>query len=271
MSVPRTWAALLAAIVAVCAAALIAMSTHPAWALIPGVIAVACASSLYARTACAPGRSGEAGGIEAGAVASAIDSILEGETPDVSTLDPRLASALNDVAGRMESLNVELAEMSPSDELTSLAKEGVFNNVLWREFNRAQRYNEPMSLVMLEVERIEEIAGERGQKEKDAILKRVASVILQMVRETDLAARDGEDRFAVIMPQTAEKGALEFSQRLSKSIEEGGAGADGGEAAVTVAMGAASIPGEGVKTAPDLVTKASAALGRARSAGRTPL
>jgi len=259
----RTWAAVLAAFAVVSAAILIVLSRDPAWAVIPGFVAIVCISFLYMRAA--HENKGQANPEK---TAEFITAVLNGEKPDLSSVDPALKGALADLSERIDGLSEEISELSPSDELTSLAKENVFNNVLWREFNRAERYKEPLSLVLLEVEQFEETVEKRGEKEGDRLLKHVASIILQMVRETDLAARYGQERFAVIMPATAQKGALEFAQRLRKAVEEGRIDMNGGSMALSIAIGAASVPGEGIKTAPDLVEKAAASLDAAKSAGR---
>ena len=199
-------------------------------------------------------------------VVKLISAALEGQAPDLTGLPGPLAAAITEVAERIEALTSEVSDLSPRDELTSLAKESVFNNVLWREFNRAERYKEPLSLVLLEVDDFEKFAGDRGRAEADKLLRQVASVILQVIRETDLAARYGDDRFVVVMPQTGLEGAREFIGRLRKAIEAGDGDMNGGSARPRVSAGAASVPGEGVRTAPDLVSRAATALDLAKSA-----
>jgi diguanylate cyclase (GGDEF)-like protein len=85
-----------------------------------------------------------------------------------------------------------------------------------------------------------------------------------MVRESDLAARYGEDRLAIIMPETGHDGAAEFSQRLSRAIEETAVDGNGGGIKVSVSIGLASLPADDVATAPDLVEKAARALEQAK-------
>ncbi len=203
------------------------------------------------------------------ALVKALNDILEGRRPDdLSVFDDEVAAALDRVADRMEYLSREIAEMSPSDEMTSLAKEEVFNNVLWREFNRALRYGKPMSVALVEIDGFEELAGKHGRAAANELMQDAASVLLQMVRETDLAARYGDDRLAVIMPETSAQGAMDFGQRLRKLIGESAAGANLGMGRVTVSVGVATAPTAEVKTAPDLVERAAHALDRAKEGGR---
>ncbi len=200
-------------------------------------------------------------------IVAILKEILDGRRPDMGGVDATLRGSLEEVADRLEGLAGELSELSPSDELTSLAKETVFNNVLWREFNRAQRYKEPLSLVLLEVDDFPRIEKSAGRETADKVLREVAGIVLQVIRETDLAARYGDDRFAVVMPQTALEGATGFIQRLRRAVEEEGISADGIAGSACISAGAATVPADGVNTAPDLVARASAALEAAKAAG----
>jgi diguanylate cyclase (GGDEF)-like protein len=203
------------------------------------------------------------------AVVKALDDILAGRRPEVSSFDEELAAALERIADKLEYLSREIADLSPSDEVTSLVKEEVFNNVLWREFNRALRYGKPMSMALVEIDGFDELRAEQGTAAAMDLLQHIASIVLQMIRETDLAARYGDDRLAVIMPETAKQGALDLGHRLRKSVEEGVGGTQGDSGEVTVSVGISSVPSDRVKTAPDLVEQASAALDRAKQRGRS--
>jgi len=189
-----------------------------------------------------------------------LDKIARGENPDLSKLPESQREAFAALASRMEVLTDEIDELSPRDRLTSLAKEEVFNNVLWREFNRAQRYAEPLSLALVQIDSLASLRESSGQQACDEVLKEVASIVLRMIRETDLAARYGDDRLAIIMPGTDTNGANDFCRRFRRLLDEQGQSLQqvGGE--MEVSVGAASLPEEGTKTAPELVQKAASAL-----------
>lgn len=258
MRVSKTTAAVMAALAVVGLAVLCVVADYWPAAAPLAVSVLICIAFLYIGAASNGAASSESGNLEE--VAKHLESVLDGGRPDPESMDEKVRGPLLALADKLENLSSDLVELSPSDELTSLAKEAVFNNVLWREFNRAQRYGEPMSVVLLETVDLRETVEKQGADEGDRLLKRVASVILQMVRESDLAARYGEDRFAIIMPQTGAQGALEFAHRFRKAMESGAADGDGQGGAPVVALGAASVPNEEIKTAPDLVARASRAL-----------
>lgn len=223
-----------------------------------GIFAIACITALYF-TSMAGSADQALSALDAEKIADILRNMVESQPADLAGLPPELAEPLSRLSARLEVLSDELDELSPRDELTSLAKEEVFNNVLWREFNRSERYDEPMSVVLLSIQDFDNIRESRGAAAADELLREVASLVLRMVRETDLAARYGDDRLAVIMPGTDSQGAGEFAQRFKKDLDESDLGAPG-TAALKVAIGVASLPEEGTKTAPELVKKAAAAL-----------
>ncbi len=231
--------------------------------IIFGLILLVCLTLLYFAAASQPSGNKQSDPYTA-RLAKLLDDMVDGQPVDPADLPEELAEPLRRLSARLEVLNDELDDLSPRDRLTSLAKEDVFNNVLWREFNRSQRYGEPMSVALLEIRDFDQIRRE-GEERADEVLKSVASVVLRMVRETDLAARYGDERLAVIMPGTAYEGAREFAQRFHRELEESAPGAP--SAGLSVAIGVASLPEEGTKTAPELVKKAAAALKAAGNGG----
>jgi len=267
MSCSRIWVTAAAVVAAISTLALMTLSNAQGFGMLVGLVAIVSVAFIYWQTRgvqpqCSAGE--EHAPPTASAIASAIDKTLEGGDPDLSSFDPAVADAVERVADKLDWLAREIVDLSPSDEATSLVKEEVFNNVLWREFNRAQRYKASMSVVLVEINDYEKYSSGHGPDAAGRLVRHVASTILQMVRESDLAARYGEDRLAIIMPETGHDGADEFSQRLSRAIEETAVDGDGGAVKVSVTIGLASVPADDVATAPDLVEKAARALEQAK-------
>ena len=259
----------MAAALAVVAAAILmlaaASGTSVALAVFFGILAIACITVLYFSSVAGPSGQ-EAAAPDVKMIAAALQNMVDSQPVDSEKLPEELAEPLSRLSARLDVLSDELDELSPRDQLTSLAKEEVFNNVLWREFNRSERYGEPMSVALLAIQNFDGIKSGAGEDAADNILKEVASVVLRMVRETDLAARYGDDRLAVIMPGTGRKGASDFAQRFQKELEESDLVVTG-MPRVKVAVGVASLPEEGTKTAPELVKKAAADLRAAGDGG----
>ena len=253
MSGSKTWATVAAAFSVVGIAILSLPLNHPAVKVVVALATFAFVTLLYtiSRAAAQTAENASCAGASSEAIAAAIEDALEGRKADSNVLGGKLADAVDKVSERIENLSDELSQLSPSDELTSLVKEEVFNNVLWREFNRATRYKTPLTIAMIDV-----------SPATDDCLRDAAGLILRLVRETDVAARYGE-RFAVVMPETGKQGAGEFAVRLAKAAEEEFAPTNGGGLRIKMAVGAASLPEDAAKTAPDLVAQSSTALEKA--------
>ncbi len=256
-----------AAIAVICTAILMVAARSVPLGVFLGIVAILCISVLYFALM-RPGETGpDEGGKTGSDIVAIIDKMANGEQVDLSALPGEMGRALDKLAARMETLADDLNEISPRDALTSLAKEEVFNNVLWREFNRAVRYGEPLSVALFELRGIDAVRQQRGREAADRALQSVSSVLLQMIRETDLGARYGDDRLAVIMPGTPREGAQEFLSRFDRLLEESRGEIGEAVSGVSIGSGAASIPDERIKTAPDLVKIAAGGL--SQNAGST--
>lgn len=109
----------------------------------------------------------------------------------------------------------ELARLARTDELTGVANRREFFERFEREWRIAARNKEPISLVMLDVDRFKAINDTYGHDVGDEVLRVVAGAISEVVhRPADLLARYGGEEFAVILPNTGEDGA----HRLAESI-----------------------------------------------------
>ncbi|MHC4714648.1 MAG: GGDEF domain-containing protein [Planctomycetota bacterium] len=256
-----------AAIAVVCTAILMVAARSVPLGVFLGILAILCISVLYFALMRPPEAGPDEGGKTDADIVATIDKMANGERVDLSSLPGEMGRALDKLAARMETLADDLNEISPRDALTSLAKEDVFNNVLWREFNRAVRYGEPLSVALFELRGIDSVREERGREAADGALRSVSSILLQMIRETDLGARYGDDRLAVIMPGTPPEGVQEFLSRFDRLLEEDKSGLAEAVSGVSIASGAASIPDERIKTAPDLVKIAAGGL--SQGAGST--
>ena len=195
-----------------------------------------------------------------------MEQLAKGAKSDISAVPEDFAGPLSRLADRIEELKRETQELRARDEVTSLGNEWVFDNVLWREFNRAERYDAAMSVVLLEIVGLSDLKAAKGEEQANSVLKNVASLVLQMIRETDFAARYDYDRIIVIMPATDKQGADEFTERFRRALQEDTANLQEALEEVSILIGAACVPEEGTKTAPQLVQKAAEALDQAKGA-----
>ena len=162
-----------------------------------------------------------------------------------------------------------LGEMAIRDQLTTLYNHNFFYNRLEEEFERAVRYNVSLSVLMMDIDNFKKINDSYGHRMGDVVLKEIARVIKKMVRKSDILARYGGEEFALILPHTGLKGALEEAERIRKVVESHSyAGVGLEHERITVSIGAASYPKEGVTNSGDLVNFADNALYIAKSEGK---
>ncbi len=155
-----------------------------------------------------------------------------------------------------------------TDALTGLANRRQFYEVLGREYERAQRFGQPVSLILLDIDDFKQINDSRGHLAGDAVLHSVAATLSEVIREIDLAARYGGEEFAVLLPQTGPDGAANLAERLrseiaARSIRFGTDEITG----VTASFGVAAGPVED-QTQIDLIASADAALYQAKREGK---
>jgi diguanylate cyclase (GGDEF)-like protein len=155
-----------------------------------------------------------------------------------------------------------------TDSLTGLANRRQFYEVLGREYERAQRFGQPVSLILLDIDDFKLINDSRGHLAGDAVLHSVAATVAEVIREIDLAARYGGEEFAVLLPQTGPDGAANLAERLrteiaARSIRFGTEEITG----VTASFGVAAGP-VNEQTQIDLIASADAALYQAKREGK---
>jgi diguanylate cyclase (GGDEF)-like protein len=157
-----------------------------------------------------------------------------------------------------------LRELSITDQLTDLYNHSFFTLMLDEEFEKALRYETPLSLLMLYVDNFRHINRAYGHTKGDKVLKETAGLIKGAVRKCDMVAHYGGGVFAVILPQTPLVGAaVEEAERI-RALVEAHRYADLDDEVITLSIGVASYPDKKVVNSGDLVNLADGALGEAK-------
>jgi len=145
-----------------------------------------------------------------------------------------------------------------TDPLTGLSNRRALDEALETMFSMNQRYGQTFSLVIFDIDHFKDVNDEQGHLEGDQLLKRVALVLDQNARDTDMVVRFGGEEFVIIMPETDLRGAGVFCDRIRKVLGE--------ELPVTISGGAAAaIDGDSPKA---LLSRADSALYSAKTGGR---
>ncbi len=178
---------------------------------------------------------------------------------------------------QLRATKTELEKLSITDGLTGLYNRRHFEERLHHEFQRSQRYSDPVSLIMLDLDHFKHVNDRYGHPCGDEVLRETGRLIRESIREPDICARYGGEEFAVILPKTHLQGALAVAQRvfsrLSKkrySVEAPDSGQQE-ELRVTASLGIAFYPSKDVTGPEQLLKFADEALYRAKSEGRNAI
>src|SRR4030042_2213726 len=121
-------------------------------------------------------------------------------------------------AKQLEEANTKLMELSITDGLTKLYNQTYFHKCLQKEAAMALRYFAPLSCLMLDIDNFKQVNDNFGHQFGDKVLKELADIIRESIRETDIASRYGGDEFFILLPQTDLKGTKILSERLRMKI-----------------------------------------------------
>jgi diguanylate cyclase (GGDEF)-like protein len=165
--------------------------------------------------------------------------------------------------------NAELREQATTDPLTHLQNRRSFNQLLEHEFKVSRRYSRPISLLMLDVDHFKVINDTHGHPSGDYVLKELAVILKQQVRDSDVVARTGGEEFSVILPRAGRSDAADFAERIRQATYDRKFNVYGNDIHATISIGAATYPADAeVTTAAMLVYMADQALLHAKEAGR---
>jgi len=114
----------------------------------------------------------------------------------------------------MSSDNARLHELAITDGLTQLFIHRYFQIKLDDEIKRAKRYDEPLALLMFDIDHFKRFNDTYGHQQGDNVLRETAKIIRDAVRGSDIPCRYGGEEFAVILPHTTAEQALIFAERL---------------------------------------------------------
>src|ERR1700694_118047 len=156
-----------------------------------------------------------------------------------------------------------LEHRSITDPLTGLFNRYHFDATLKREIARCRRYGAPLSLLLVDVDRLKRLNDRHGHQAGDAALGRVAAAIQQSLRGTDIAARIGGDEFGILLPDTDGVAGLLVAARNRRHLLSVPA-----STMVTVSGGLAELPRAAAQpSAAVLMAAADLALYAAKNSG----
>lgn len=170
-------------------------------------------------------------------------------------------SAIHDVTIRKQ-MEKKLKEQATTDGLTGVPNRRHFLELADYEVKRAARLNQPLSIVLLDIDHFKEINDTYGHLAGDEVLVRFANTCREHIRDIDVLARLGGDEFAILLPLANCSQANEVVDRVHAALAS-----SQNTQTITISVGITCLPGS-VDTLDGLLAQADQALYRAKNAGR---
>ena len=188
-------------------------------------------------------------------------NFTEADTRFVTTLSNQIAIAIENA--RMYN---QMEELATKDGLTKLYNHSHFQEILAKEIEKAKRYERDLSLLMMDIDNFKDFNDTYGHQVGDEVLKKLARLLKDEVRESDTVARYGGEEFAVILPETDLNGAVEMGHRLNQAIRSMVIKYEDLKLTFTVSIGASSYH-QG-KSQKELINDSDEALYQAKDSGK---
>lgn len=170
---------------------------------------------------------------------------------------------------RLRELNEALRIQANTDSLTELYNRRYIDKSLSNEVARRNRYHDPLSVVLIDVDHFKRFNDRYGHKGGDMALQTIAETLTSCARNTDIVGRYGGEEFLFILPKTNPADAMLFAERVRTVIAQKCINLGDSHAQVTASIGVAGVD-EHFKNVDvtSLVCAADAALYAAKAAGR---
>lgn len=198
-------------------------------------------------------------------------TIARAERPFNSTEREVFLYLVGQAAASVENVALHelVSEQAVTDDLTGLANNRAFRELMDKEAARAKRFDHDLSLLILDLDDFKQVNDTYGHPQGDAVLRAIGRILAEESRGIDAPARYGGEEFVVALPETSAQGAYELGERIRERIEaESVPLLNGdGQVGVTASLGLATLPGSAAD-ASELIRKADAALYEAKRSGK---
>jgi two-component system cell cycle response regulator len=164
--------------------------------------------------------------------------------------------------------NAQLRELADTDPLTGCGNRRHLEERLVEELERANRYDQVVTAVLLDVDDFKRINDTRGHQVGDRILIDLVTLLRRELRTMDFLARYGGEEFVILLPETGSTGARIFTDRILRRVANHQFGTTALPINITVSAGLATFPDERANDAVTLLQLADENLYKAKQAGR---
>lgn len=181
-----------------------------------------------------------------------------------------LALRTQQQAQQLQVQNQQLRQRATTDALTGLANRGEFDQFMQARFLESTQKQQPISLLMMDVDRFKSVNDTHGHQAGDAVLAYLGKLLKSAARPQDLAARYGGEEMALILPGTSRNTAAAIAETIRRTLEARPVPVAPGKALrITASIGVASWePGSPLTAAAQLIKAADLAVYNAKHGGR---
>ncbi len=173
---------------------------------------------------------------------------------------------LNQEIARRQELENELRVLASVDGLTGINNRRHFLQLCEKELERAQRYDRPLTMMMMDVDHFKRVNDTYGHAAGDEVLKQLAATCVTSLRGSDILGRLGGEEFAVAMPECGVEAAVPVAERLRQTLAKIEVPSEQGAINFTISIGViARKKGEDLTSALD---RADQAMYAAKQGGR---
>jgi len=179
----------------------------------------------------------------------------------------------NNLEEMVEQRTEILKWLSITDPLTGLYNRRYFIEQIELEFKRSKRYNRDLSLLMLDIDHFKAVNDNYGHQVGDIVLRKISSIIINQLRDSDLAFRYGGEEFMVILPETKPDDAMNVAKRMKQEIMDTEHAYRNLNFKVTASIGIVSIKDMlgRFETVDDIIKKVDDNLYKAKNSGRNTI
>ncbi|SHH93258.1 diguanylate cyclase (GGDEF) domain-containing protein [Desulfofustis glycolicus DSM 9705] len=197
---------------------------------------------------------------------------LEQSKEELTVYKDKLEELVNQRTAELEKAIEKIQQISITDALTGCFNRGGINSNLPREIKRARRYNNPLSILLFDLDHFKKINDTYGHQSGDTVLQQVVATIQPLVRDgVDWLARYGGEEFLLVMPLTSRAEGRFVAERLRQAIADISLACVEEQVSITASFGITGIDSwEGIDTISHetLLQSADNYLYRAKKGGR---
>jgi diguanylate cyclase (GGDEF)-like protein len=164
-------------------------------------------------------------------------------------------------------LHQEVQHLAVTDSLTGMLNRRGFVQLAQRELDRSRRYNEPLSVIMLDIDHFKNANDTYGHAFGDEVLRTLSETCTANVRKMDIAGRFGGDEFIILLPETDLPAAEKVAQRIHSCFAGKAFYPGGEEVRMTVSLGVTRVSEE-TQDLDTLVKRVDAVLYQSKQKGR---